>query len=82
MSDIEILTQAIISATEESNNQSMHNTADMRKAFGPKLDALTKAINKSSESSDKLTRMIMYATIAGVFVASIGVGVAIADLFC
>lgn len=65
--------QAILIANDSSNHQSMLDNANLRKTFGPKLDDLTSAINKASDSSEKLGKIIIGVTICGVIVSLLNI---------
>jgi len=48
------------------SEQSMLNTVSLKKAFIPRIEALTTAIHESSSSSGKLTKAIIALTFIGL----------------
>ena len=50
----------------ELAEQSMLNTVNLKKAFIPRIEALTSAIHESSNSSGKLTKAIIALTVIGL----------------
>ena len=54
-----------------ANQQSMLNTVNLRKFFGPKLDELTKSINAASAGSSFLSKVIIGVTITGTIIAGL-----------
>jgi len=49
--------------------QSMYNVITLKQFFGPKLDALTNAINSASKSSSWLSISIVFLTAIGVIIS-------------
>ena len=63
--------QTAINNQNSANIQSAENIVNNKKFFGPKLEKLTEAINKASQSSGVLSKVIIVVAIVGTIITAL-----------
>ncbi|EAT10989.1 hypothetical protein HF888_05800 [Bermanella marisrubri] len=70
---IDELINKIGDSQNNANLQSLLNSTNQQKFFGPKLEQLTESINKASDSSGFLSKVVIALTLVATFIAGLEV---------